>query len=545
MRIAVLIVALLVLTTGVHAQSVDVLFDFEELPPGPIDPPAVLTRGGLTIRISRVAQPYLPPMEAVDLSGFGAPFSYQTRALSPFLGSMWGTQLQVDIVSTPPGMGVEQISWEMGDFFPSDVDSYSTWSTTGTGEMLFHERGIDDLGFFPPFGSSIGFVQRDAAITQLLLRGGSPDFPNSLYYDNFVFTLTEVVPGTVQFAAGTDVPESDFGGDPFTSSFGGDGAAPVNTAPAVDAGGNLTVLSRDQGGTVLAGTAADADGDALTFRWLDADDVVVAGPEQVDADGACPFDLSTLPALPLGARVFTLEVTDGIATTVDVAVVTVENSPPVAAPSGGVVAEIGSLVQVGAEVADFDGNLLMYEWRSGIEVLEAGIAEPPQGGAAVVLTALELNTLDLGLGIHTLTLAVSDGINDEVTATAEIEVIDTTAPTMSATADKTILWPPNHAMVEVRIATNVRDNSGGGVTLDVEVLSSEPPEGDGDGNFLPDHQVVSVDEVTGVVLLDLRAERSGKGDGRTYRVRITATDASDNASLAEVEVLAPHGRGQQ
>ena len=78
--------------------------------------------------------------------------------------------------------------------------------------------------------------------------------------------------------------------------------------------------------------------------------------------------------------------------------------------------------------------------------------------------------------------------------------------------------------------------------MNITVQSSEPPDTDGDGNTIPDYYIDSVDDQTGLIELRLRAERSGKGDGRTYTIVITATDESGNSSVAEVEILAPHDR---
>ena len=51
-----------------------------------------------------------------------------------------------------------------------------------------------------------------------------------------------------------------------------------------------------------------------------------------------------------------------------------------------------------------------------------------------------------------------------------------------------------------------------------------------------------MDDETGVIELRLRAERSGKGEGRIYTIVITATDESENQSVAQVEITAPHDR---
>ena len=76
----------------------------------------------------------------------------------------------------------------------------------------------------------------------------------------------------------------------------------------------------------------------------------------------------------------------------------------------------------------------------------------------------------------------------------------------------------------------------------MQVSSSEPPDGAGDGQTAPDYYIDSVNDQTGLIELRLRAERSGKGPGRTYTVRLTATDGSGNQSVARVEISAPHDK---
>ena len=69
----------------------------------------------------------------------------------------------------------------------------------------------------------------------------------------------------------------------------------------------------------------------------------------------------------------------------------------------------------------------------------------------------------------------------------------------------------------------------------VSVASNEAANGKGDGNTEPDW------EITGILTLDLRAERSGQGDGRVYTLSIECTDSSDNSSTTEVTVTVPRG----
>jgi len=105
----------------------------------------------------------------------------------------------------------------------------------------------------------------------------------------------------------------------------------------------------------------------------------------------------------------------------------------------------------------------------------------------------------------------------------------------TVTASPSVLWPPNHKMVPVTITAPVTDGvDPGPVTRIVAVSSNEPANGAGDGSTAEDWQV------TGPLTLNLRAERSGKGSGRTYTVTVESRDASGNASRAEATVTVPH-----
>jgi hypothetical protein len=121
-------------------------------------------------------------------------------------------------------------------------------------------------------------------------------------------------------------------------------------------------------------------------------------------------------------------------------------------------------------------------------------------------------------------------------------VIDTQDPTLAPTTEnKTILWPPNHDMVDIVINANAEDNSGV-VTLFASVVSNEPEEGLGDGDMTPDMSAPVIDQAAGTISLQLRRERSGSGDGRTYTVSILAADDSNNVSSATLNIIVPHDK---
>ena len=220
---------------------------------------------------------------------------------------------------------------------------------------------------------------------------------------------------------------------------------------------------------------------------------------------------------------------------------TIENQPPNASATGGGTYQINTSVSLGGQVSDFDGDTLTYEWLLAGVPVASGQIPTIAGGATVNLTPVAIGNLNLGL--HTFTLQVSDGINPPVSSSIDVEIIDTIAPTLAPVADKALLWPPNHKMVNVTIISNAADNSGQPVSLTASVASNEPQDGLGDGDTPSDwSEPVASD---GLITLQLRAERAGKGNGRIYTVTIVATDASGNSNTADIQISVPSDHGKK
>jgi hypothetical protein len=334
---------------------------------------------------------------------------------------------------------------------------------------------------------------------------------------------------------------------------------PSNQAPIASAGPNVAITSEEQDTTVIQGTASDPDNDSLTYRWLEGA-TELQGWTSVGGTGPvfeAYLDLSLLAGFSIGAHTLTLEVSDGQLTATDDMILTVTNSAPHAYPTGSGVYEICSDVLLGGQVSDYDGDLLDYEWKSGEDVLFSGQIQATYEGNPVTLPSQTLPTHTLGLGEHTITLCVNDGVNEDVCANITVQVVDTTAPLLEGCiGEPTILWPPNHVMVDCVVCAHASDNSGE-FTLSAEITSDEPIEGLGDGDMAPDwtEPVITPDELcplgddpgegTGVIRFQLRRERSGLEDGREYTIAITAEDDSDNSSSCNVVVGVPHDMGKK
>jgi uncharacterized protein len=142
------------------------------------------------------------------------------------------------------------------------------------------------------------------------------------------------------------------------------------------------------------------------------------------------------------------------------------------------------------------------------------------------------------LGTYTLTYTVSNGFRT-TTITRTVNVVDTRPPAIrSVAASPNVLWPPNHRLVPVVVSVLASDTGGAAACRIVAVHSDEPVNGCGDGDTTPDWTI------TGDLTLQLRAERSGHGDGRVYTITVRCEDASGNAASATVTVKVAHDRGK-
>ncbi len=418
------------------------------------------------------------------------------------------------------------------------------------GSYLFRDRYL--LGVYSPAGSpdKIRLWNRAAVTLSDIIRLGEAEPPEPGFAPDYTAYMwrpqtAPYGPYTGPYGADNN-PLPPWGKLSNTEHYGVNFRYTV-PGPQAEAGPDMEIYTSQQATTVVAGTATHTKpGTAMTYQWLEGSTVLQSGT--VDALlGTANLNLATLtPALSIGSHTLKLDVTDGVYSASDTMTLTVENTPPDAQPSPTYQAlEIGQDgILFTAEVADFDGDAVSYQWLKGTEVLASGTVTPPAGGGAadVPLLALAAGDPRFPLGANEVQFVISDGVNPAETQTVTVMIQDTTAPTLAPTPSTALLWPANHEMVPVTIWTNTQDNGGGLVLLDVSVQSSEPLDAAGDGSTEVGFAVASIDNAAGIVVVQLRAERSGTGDGRVYTVTIIATDGSGNQSTATVNVRVPHDR---
>ena len=100
------------------------------------------------------------------------------------------------------------------------------------------------------------------------------------------------------------------------------------------------------------------------------------------------------------------------------------------------------------------------------------------------------------------------------------------------------LWSPNHKLVAVAV-TGVTDPDGDAVSILITgITQNEPVNGLGDGDTAPDGFGVRTNRA------QLRAERSGLGNGRVYAVAFSANDNKGSTCTGKVNVAVPHDQGK-
>jgi len=164
-----------------------------------------------------------------------------------------------------------------------------------------------------------------------------------------------------------------------------------------------------------------------------------------------------------------------------------------------------------------------------------------EAGGPVVSSLAEGPLVDafLPLGTSKIRLFLYDKQSDVDDDTVAIQVQDTSPPSiLKADVTPACLWPPNHKLVYYELGKNLAVHASDVCDTSPKiriksVRSSEPATAKGSGNTSPDVFV-------GEGAFCVRAERSGRGSGRTYEVEVEAVDSSGNSETRVVTIIVPH-----
>lgn len=294
-------------------------------------------------------------------------------------------------------------------------------------------------------------------------------------------------------------------------------AITVNRPPTADAGADQTVECTSAGTTSVSlngSGSSDPDGDTLTYSWS-ATGVVFDNPSSPTPTGS----------FPIGTHTVTLTVSDGISQDSDTVSITVQDTTPplISCPIDITVECTGDL---GVQADDPQ----LAPFFSGVSATDTCDTTPTITNDAPAF-------FPLGDTIVTFT-AVDDHLNVS-SCSAKVTVVDTQAPTITATVTPSRLWPPNHKLVTIEATVTVTDECDPNPTFVLtSIVSNEPDNGLGDGDTASDIQGAAYG--TADTTFELRAERAGPAPGRIYTITWTASDSSGNTSQTQAQVTVPH-----
>lgn len=321
------------------------------------------------------------------------------------------------------------------------------------------------------------------------------------------------------------------GTNPQTGPYLGESfAITVNTPPVCDAGGDYTVECDGATTSVaLDGTgSSDADGDALTYAW------------STDCPGGSfDDDSSATPTLTIDTSdgcentcTVTLEVSDGIqSATCDAQVDVVDTTDPVLTCATDIELECNSPGGVLASDPQIQAFLA--------SATATDVCDPNP----VVTNDVPADFLFPVKQTTTVTFTATDKTGNSVQCTADVTVVDNTAPEFEISVDPSALWPPNHKMVDITVTVDELSDvcdPDPVVTL-VSITSDEAPNDNGDGNTEPD--IMGAMTGTDDREFQLRAERDGRQDGRVYTIVYEASDICGNTTERSVTVTVGHDQG--
>ena len=209
---------------------------------------------------------------------------------------------------------------------------------------------------------------------------------------------------------------------------------------------------------------------------------------------------------------------------------TLENHAPTVSCEAPVSAECAgptTQVSITTHVDDLDGDELVVTWKVD------GITQRTKTIAALAAPAADTFTFGYTKGNHLVTVTADDGQTTASCFTI-VDIVDTTPPVVTCSLGKSMLWPPNHDLVNVGLVATAIDRCDGPLPVAVAVSSDEDDQTTGGGELSPDAKGFAPGT------LRLRSERNGASDGRVYLVATTSTDGSGNASAACCTAEVPH-----
>lgn len=318
-----------------------------------------------------------------------------------------------------------------------------------------------------------------------------------------------------------------------------DGAVAVAASPA---SGSMFPLATTSVGLAAADAAGNTATASFTVMVRDTTAPAVTVPGDITAEATGPGGAAVgypAPTASDAVGVTSLASAPASGSTFPLGSTTVTATARDAAGNIGTGTFKVSVVDTIAPVLTVPANqILEATGPAGATASFSASATDVVGVASLTTSAASGSTFPIGT--TTVAVTAKDAAGNSANGSFTITVRDTTAPALvSVTPSSATLWPPNHQMVAITIAAVATDVVGVTSLKIISVTSNEPDNGLGDGDTAGDIQI------TGDLKLNLRAERSGTGNGRVYTITVEARDAAGNATTRTCTVSVPKSQGRK
>jgi hypothetical protein len=209
----------------------------------------------------------------------------------------------------------------------------------------------------------------------------------------------------------------------------------------------------------------------------------------------------------------------------------------------GVSADFGGFYQYSVSLTDINGRELGF--TAGFVFLSAGnntldftFPGQPIGQNGVDGPYFVSNLILFGAG---QSLVATTALTTQAFTASQFEgfILDHTPPVVTVSVTPSVLYPPNHLMVEITPTVTATDDRDPNPVINLaSITSNEAGNMTGDGNTSPDILVTN-----GHIFV--RSERSGNGKDRVYTITYTARDFSGNVGIGSATVTVPHDKGSK
>jgi hypothetical protein len=161
---------------------------------------------------------------------------------------------------------------------------------------------------------------------------------------------------------------------------------------------------------------------------------------------------------------------------------------------------------------------------------QASLGRPPLPAGSYTVSAYFGGAIPLPTG----TISLDDERYDPAQGSLSLELGSSTLDCSTASPSVPSIWPDNKRFVPVSVA-GVSDPEGD--PLSIVITGIYQDERTGNDSNTPDGRGV------GSSTAEVRAQRTGKGDGRVYHIYFSASDPLNNSCDGEVLVQVPHNQG--